>query len=653
MPVHYGSVAFGLVQTYRDAPELCVLEAQVSALRDAMLAAEFEHADEIAAAHLSHRRSAANLVHYVELRNHDIRELQTHLGLMGLSSLGRSEPYVLATIEAVLSVLAIMRNQAPPASRAQISLTEGHELLEINADRLLGSAPTRRSTRIMVTMPSGAADDDRLIEQWLSDGMDLARINCAHDDRQTWSRMITRLRSAAATSGVDCRVAMDLGGPKLRTGPLVAGPRVVRIGPRRNNSGRVIEPALIRLSVSGEPSPRSGKTITDLPVDDVGWLQRRRIGDRIQLLDSRGASRRWEVTDVGEGYCIASTTQTTYVATGVEIASPTTSGHDLVLVGQLPETERAHRVHRGDHVILTRSLEPVDPTAGGTTHAIGCTLPEVFGSARVGERVWLDDGKIGGVVHHADDDSIELTVTSVRPGGANLKAGKGINLPDTDLQLDALTMQDLEDLTFVAQHADIVNLSFVRRPEDVEQLQRELARLGANEIGIVLKIENVAAFENLPELLLTAMRSPCIGVMIARGDLAVEVGFDRLAEVQEEILWACEAAHVPVIWATQVLDTLARTGQASRAEVTDAAMSERAECVMLNKGPYISEAIEALDSILTRMHHHQNKRRSLLRRLQAWDRGSADSDATTPPTAIVGGVARETSVRPGMAPSPS
>jgi pyruvate kinase len=134
-----------------------------------------------------------------------------------------------------------------------------------------------------------------------------------------------------------------------------------------------------------------------------------------------------------------------------------------------------------------------------------------------------------------------------------------------------------------------------------------------------LKIENVAAFEHLPELLLTAMRSSRVGVMIARGDLAVEVGFERLAEVQEEIMWACEAAHVPVIWATQVLDTLARTGQPSRAEVTDAAMGERAECVMLNKGPHIAEAISALDSILSRVQDHQDKKRSLLRRLRAWD----------------------------------
>jgi hypothetical protein len=75
--------------------------------------------------------------------------------------------------------------------------------------------------------------------------------------------------------------------------------------------------------------------------------------------------------------------------------------------------------------------------------------------------------------------------------------------------------------------------------------------------------------------------------MIARGDLAVEAGNERTAELQEEILWACEAAHLPVVWATQVLEDLAKTGRPSRAEVTDAAMATRAESVMLNRGPYV------------------------------------------------------------------
>jgi pyruvate kinase len=88
-----------------------------------------------------------------------------------------------------------------------------------------------------------------------------------------------------------------------------------------------------------------------------------------------------------------------------------------------------------------------------------------------------------------------------------------------------------------------------------------------------------------------------------------------MAEVQEEILWLCEAAHVPVIWATQVLETLAKEGQPSRAEVTDAAMAHRAECVMLNKGPYIVQAVKVLDDIIRRMRGHQAKKQSMMREL--------------------------------------
>src|SRR6185312_2852598 len=104
----------------------------------------------------------------------------------------------------------------------------------------------------------------------------------------------------------------------------------------------------------------------------------------------------------------------------------------------------------------------------------------------------------------------------------------------------------------------------------------------------------------------------------ARGDLAVECGFERMAELQEEILWVCEAAHMPVVWATQVLESLAKTGLASRAEITDAAMGQRAECVMLNKGPHLDEAVAALDNILRRMQDHQIKKSAMLRKLARW-----------------------------------
>ena len=177
---------------------------------------------------------------------------------------------------------------------------------------------------------------------------------------------------------------------------------------------------------------------------------------------------------------------------------------------------------------------------------------------------------------------------------ARLRSGKGINLPDTELPVAGLTRQDERRPGGGGGSPTWSTCRSCAAPSDVALVQERLAQLGADDLGIVLKIETVRGFEQLPEILLAAMRADRVGVMIARGDLAVEAGFERLAEVQEEILWLCEAAHVPVIWATQVLDQLARTGQPSRAEITDAAMSARAECVMLNKGPHIAAAITAL-----------------------------------------------------------
>jgi pyruvate kinase len=263
-----------------------------------------------------------------------------------------------------------------------------------------------------------------------------------------------------------------------------------------------------------------------------------------------------------------------------------------------------------------------------TIASVACTLPEVFAQVCVGERIWFDDGRIGGVIRRVEPDGVEVEITHARDSGEKLAGDKGINLPDSQLSLPALTDKDIADLAVATKVADMVGLSFVQQADDVEALRSRLRELGKPNLGIVLKIETRRAFENLPELLFAAMAGPAAGIMIARGDLAVECGYERLAEVQEEILWAAEAAHMPVIWATQVLETLAKTGLPSRAEITDAAMGERAECVMLNKGPHITEAMRTLHDILRRMQAHQSKKRPLLRALRAWDPSEGE-----PPTA--------------------
>jgi pyruvate kinase len=287
----------------------------------------------------------------------------------------------------------------------------------------------------------------------------------------------------------------------------------------------------------------------------------------------------------------------------------------------LPEVVPPIALLPNDELLLLRADEPGQDAVRDESGAvleparIHCTLDAAFASVRPGENVWLDDGKIGGIVTANDGSTIRVKITRTGPNGARLRAEKGINFPDTQFALSALTAKDLADLEQVVGFVDMVALSFLRGPDDILVLEDHLHRLGAGHLGIVLKIENRQAFENLPRILLASLRSPPVGVMVARGDLAVEVGFERLSEVQEEILWLCEAAHVPVIWATQILEGMAKKGAPSRAEISDAVMGSRAECAMLNKGPYIVETVRFLSGILSRMDQHLDKRMAMLRRL--------------------------------------
>jgi pyruvate kinase len=482
--------------------------------------------------------------------------------------------------------------------------------------------PAARGVRIMVTLPAEAADDAALVRSLYAAGMDIARINCAHDSPDEWERMVRLLHRTARELGRPCRILMDLGGPKLRTGPIEPGPAVVKFKPRRDEFGKVTANAVVGLRPAGSRVQVDGADAT-LDVD-AEWVAALEKGDAIAFRDARGAMRALRVARVRKGSVIAECARTGYVTPETELvlkrrgADPRRSAlHDL------PRRTQALRLSRGDKLLLTAGGVGAPASRKGGAATVPCTLPAVFPQVKAGQAVWFDDGKIGGVVKRARRDRLEIEITNAPEGGARLAADKGINFPAVALDVPALTDKDRVDLRFVQDHADLVGLSFAQRPEDVESLLVGLATPNAGCRGVVLKIETALGFENLPELLLTAMSHEAVGIMIARGDLAVECGYERLAEVQEEILWLAEAAHVPVIWATQVLESLAKRGQPSRAEITDAASGVRAECVMLNKGPHVVDAIRVLDDILRRMQAHQEKKRPLLRELRAWREGLA------------------------------
>lgn len=274
------------------------------------------------------------------------------------------------------------------------------------------------------------------------------------------------------------------------------------------------------------------------------------------------------------------------------------------------------RVTRGDRLEIVKKL---GRRASGP-NAFTINFPEIIDQLEIGADVFIDDGKAVARVIEKEPGRVVIEVSAAREKGVRLKADKGLNFPSTEITLPPLMPKDFRDLDFVAAHADLVGFSFVQRVEDVELLQDHLAARRPNlpPLAIVLKIETPLAVRNLPSLITRTLLHNPAAVMIARGDLAVEIGFARLSEMQQEILWLCEAAHTPVIWATQVLDQYVRDGIASRSEMTDAAMAQGAECVMLNKGPHLVEGVAFLRDVLTRMDRHRDKKFQRYPRLGTW-----------------------------------
>ncbi|MDT3721612.1 pyruvate kinase [Pseudomonas oryzihabitans] len=564
----------------------------------------------------AYQASAQNLLAYLALRGQDLHALQLQLSAQGLSSLGRSEAAVLPTVATLIGTLERLLGSssgAKPVARAPNPLAR-------HARALFGAAPRERTVRIMVTLPSEAADHYSLVRDLLAARMDCVRINCAHDDPATWTRMIEHTRRASAELDQPCQVFMDLPGPKLRTGPVAPGAAVCKVKPERDDQGRVRHAARVWLTGRRSPRPAPSSAAASLEVGDR-WLGGLQAGERIRLVDTRQAERRLEVVEVTAKGCWAEVHKTTYLAPGLRLGVKHGGRKKYSHIGEFAPQPGALRLAEGDLLILTAEQAPGRPASHDssgrllTPATLGCTLPQVFADVRGGEPVWFDDGKIGGVVEQASQEALQVRITHA-PGGAKLKGDKGINFPKSTLRLAALGEQDLAALAFAAAHADGVEMSFVNTADDVQELLAELERLQADRLGVVLKIETRRGFDNLPALLLAGMRRGGFGVMIARGDLAVEGGFERLAALQEDILCLCEAAHVPVIWATQVLENLAKKGSPSRAEITDAATGVRAECVMLNKGPHIHKAVATLDELLVRMQGYNSKKRQMLRKLE-------------------------------------
>jgi len=598
-----------------------ILENQIDQIISRLAEFEKKFSDELSKVNPIYSKSARNLIHYLAFRSFDISTLQDELRDLSLPSLSNIESHVMKSILSIKNIISHLNGKSGVATRKDVvSIKKSKKILNRNSKFLFGYKSKKRRTRIMVTLPSTAAGEYGFVYHLMKLGMNCARINCAHDGPDVWQKMIANIKKANKNLNRNCKIMMDLGGPKIRTGRMIPGAEVIHIKPQRDEYGQVIAPAQVWIAPP-DILPIDGTADAVLPVDEI-WFKKIKNGNTISFTDTRLKKGKLFIGKKRSGGRWGLCSDSVYLRTDTELTlHKIKKGEEKLRVGRLLPLENSISLRTGDKLLLTKDPAPGEPAkcdeSGKTlTKAhISCTLPEIFTDVKEGEPIFFDDGKIEGFIEKVSTDYLEICISDAKELGSKLKAGKGINFPSSDLKISGLTEKDKEDLKFIKRFADAVNFSFVNDENDVEQLHREIGERNPH-LGVILKIETQKGFKNLPRILLRAMRMYPVGVMVARGDLAIETGWKNFASIQEEILRICEAAHIPDVWATQVLESLAKKGVPTRAEITDAALAQRAECVMLNKGPFITKAVKMLDKILRRMQHFQKKKETVLPRLE-------------------------------------
>ncbi|EXI92677.1 MAG: Pyruvate kinase [Candidatus Accumulibacter sp. BA-94] len=297
------------------------LVAQLGTLRDGAVKLEQAYAAELAQIEPSHRGSARNFLHYLSIRQHDIRSLQQDLGSLGLSSLGILQPHAMSSLNSVMAILEQLTGRGfGSAPEPPVDFHTGPLLLRDHTRALLGPEPTDRLVRIMVTMPSEAASDSRLVHDLLLAGMDVMRINCAHDGPEVWAAMVENLRRAEREVGRSCRIQADLAGPKLRTGSIRASGRVIRLAPKRDVFGRLAVAGKVWLTPAEAivPPPRGIRFTLRI---EGNCLVQLAPGDLICFTDARDQDHQLRVSEAVGACWLAEIERTAYVEEGTSVSA--------------------------------------------------------------------------------------------------------------------------------------------------------------------------------------------------------------------------------------------------------------------------------------------------------------------------------------------
>ncbi|MGB3189282.1 MAG: pyruvate kinase, partial [Limnoraphis sp.] len=259
-----------------------------------------------------------------------------------------------------------------------------------------------------------------------------------------------------------------------------------------------------------------------------------------------------------------------------------------IRVGQLPDG--AVELITGESLTLV----PIDEY-NNQTNTISIDYPSLAEEAEPGAQILLDDGLLELKIEEISGKAVKCKIIE----GGLLKSRKGVNLPSLILQLPSMTEKDIQDLEFgLSQGIDWVSLSFVRRAEDVRHLKTFLTEHGAEHIPVMAKIEKPQAIENLEAII-----NECDGLMVARGDLGVEMSPEKVPLLQKHIIKLCNQKGIPVITATQMLESMIHNPRPTRAEASDVANAiiDGTDAVMLSGesavGDFPVKAVEMLAKI--------------------------------------------------------
>nr|CAD1828524.1 unnamed protein product [Ananas comosus var. bracteatus] len=588
---------------------------KLKAVRLWLLASEHRNFSQLKLCHRIYLPSATNLTHYLALQLLSIEELNENLSSVGLLCLKSSCPCILPSINYGIRQLENFiesDTNVEDVDRSDCSISMMRKRVSSHAIKLFGPAHEERNFSIMVTVGRESISNETLISNLLKAGANVFRINCAHDDPNVWSEIVRKVKANSQMLEKPCRILMDLAGPKPRTELLMRETNVF-MAPKIDTKGDMIPSAhfwVCSMECSSPPPPHfsPGAVICV----DRKLIDGLKEGDFVSILDGIDKKSSLRVVlkcslDADDYGFIVECSRATCIGVGSKLYFKRgNKKHSLGQVVKLLKIEKFVILKAGDSLTISRFCctsvdEPNCAVFDSNLARISCTSDHLFDGANPGEPIAFDDGRIWGKIRKKKANEITVLITHASPTGSKLGSGKSINTPRSEVKLRGLTPRDLVDLEFIASHADMVGISFIRDVEDIQSVRRALDKKGAKpEIGIVLKIETKEAYERLPILLFEALKySNPVGIMIARGDLMIECGWEQMAEVQEGIMSVCAAAHVPVVWATQVLETLVKSGRPTRAEITDAATGMRLSCVMLNKGDHIAEAVCALNSMLS------------------------------------------------------